>query len=472
MFRWYQEAAVCYAFLEDVQKVEELAGAKWFTRGWTLQELIAPKHLIFYNSGWQEIGTREDLAYKVTDITGIDLEALHGSNSLSYVRETSLAKRIAWAANRITTRDEDIAYCLMGLLEINMPLLYGEGGTKAFVRLQEECIKLKLDQSFLTWLLHPCDRRLMDSNASFLASHPTYFERCSRVSITSDDVDPFSINNKGLQIRLPVFQDNRNHISSVYFAVLACYSEDVQPEHHIGIRLYAVERSADTFVILPDRSHRILRSAEVHSARLRDCCILRTSKYSTGGLLSINSPSLLLQIWQPETLHLDTSRFPSTWKPLVSGKALVAIPNPPKQTSYGILLHPPPPYLRLKMNDTKRSVLKVLVRIDIGTEKRNDVNVSIEEFYVPWSAAGVDLSDVPSIPTFGVRSKSLSQILSVSTQKSETLTTSVSWKRLSEQNVLFLNIGLTAANEYRDDPAQDRVVQKVRSKWLHWAHSS
>jgi hypothetical protein len=461
MFRWYQEAAVCYAFLEDVQAIEELAGAKWFTRGWTLQELIAPKHLIFYNSGWQEIGTREYLDYKIADRTGIDLEALHGADSLSYVRGTSLAKRISWAANRITTRDEDIAYCLMGLLEINMPLLYGEGGTKAFVRLQEECIKLKLDHSFLTWLLRPCDRRLMDSNASFLASHPKYFEGCSRVSITSDDVDPFSVNNKGLQIRLPILQDNKTHggRSSVYLAVLACYPEDIQPEQHIGIQLHAVEHYADTFVILPNQSHRIVTSTEFCVARLRNCCILRTSRYSTDNLLSINNLTLSLQTWQKDTLYLDTSRSPSTWKRLALEKALIALPNSPEQTSYGILLHPSLPHSRPNINSTKKLVRKILVRIDIGIEKRDDVNVSIEEFYGRRNAAVTGLRGVPTIPTFGVRSKSRSLVLCLSTEQSETLTASVSWIHLAGQDVLFLDIDLTAVNEPRDHPSQDLVVQ-------------
>ena len=143
MFRWYQEAEICYAFLEDVQDVEDLASAKWFTRGWTLQELIAPKSLVFYNSAWQNIGTREKLADVIAGRTKIHKSFLSGS--VSKIHEASFAKRVAWAANRDTTRDEDIAYCLMGLLDVNMPLLYGEGDVKAFRRLQEEYLKVHPD---------------------------------------------------------------------------------------------------------------------------------------------------------------------------------------------------------------------------------------------------------------------------------------------------------------------------------------
>jgi hypothetical protein len=147
------------------------------------------------------------LAREISSITTIDLEALNGAKSLSYIREASLAKRIAWAANRETTADEDIAYCLMGLLGVNMPLLYGEGGAKAFGRLQEECIKLKPDQSFLAWLSRPANGRRRSSDVNFLACHPKDFEDCNLISLTNDDVAPFSFSNRGLQIRLPLFQN-------------------------------------------------------------------------------------------------------------------------------------------------------------------------------------------------------------------------------------------------------------------------
>lgn len=102
MFRWYQEAKVCYAFLEDIQEADEIAKAQWFMRGWTLQELIAPKSLVFYvkydNATWREIGTRKNLARKVQEITEIDDSFLRGVGSMSDVRGASFAKRVAWAA--------------------------------------------------------------------------------------------------------------------------------------------------------------------------------------------------------------------------------------------------------------------------------------------------------------------------------------------------------------------------------------
>jgi hypothetical protein len=117
MFRWYQNACLCYAFLEDVTSVAEknitggkLTGSRWFTRGWTLQELIAPRRIDFYATGWTFIGTKKSLQAYVTAVTGIDEKVLQQEDAW---RSCSVAKRMSWAAKRTTTRTEDIAYSLM-----------------------------------------------------------------------------------------------------------------------------------------------------------------------------------------------------------------------------------------------------------------------------------------------------------------------------------------------------------------------
>jgi hypothetical protein len=146
MFRWYSNAVVCYAYLSDVQFLSsDLSGSRWFTRGWTLQELIAPRRILFFTSQWELIGTKESLCGKISNITGIDVMTLRATTTLS---SASVACKMSWAANRQTTRIEDVAYCLMGLFDVNMPLLYGEG-KKAFIRLQEEIIRENDDHSIL-----------------------------------------------------------------------------------------------------------------------------------------------------------------------------------------------------------------------------------------------------------------------------------------------------------------------------------
>ncbi|KAI0160743.1 HET-domain-containing protein [Xylariaceae sp. FL1272] len=158
MFRWYKEASICYAFLEDVEPVSDEShdfyglchGSRWFTRGWTLQELIAPADVWFFTKHWRRLGCKASdhhVSRSLARITGIDLAVLQGVISPS---EMSIASRMKWASQRQTTRIEDIAYCLMGLFDVNMPLLYGEG-RKAFIRLQEEILKTSNDQSFFIW---------------------------------------------------------------------------------------------------------------------------------------------------------------------------------------------------------------------------------------------------------------------------------------------------------------------------------
>ncbi|KAH8668817.1 heterokaryon incompatibility protein-domain-containing protein [Xylariales sp. PMI_506] len=136
MYQWYSRAAVCYAYLSDFSELRPddypFEQSLWFTRGWTLQELIAPIKVVFYDRNWECIGTLDDAALlgRVQAITSIPAECLRRVMPPS---EFSVAKRMSWAANRHCTRVEDVAYSLMGLFDVNMPLLYGEGD-KAFTR--------------------------------------------------------------------------------------------------------------------------------------------------------------------------------------------------------------------------------------------------------------------------------------------------------------------------------------------------
>ena len=159
MFRWYEKAKVCYAYLSDVsgdanlkKDVSEFVGSRWFTRGWTLQELVAPKSVLFYSrryTGWHFLGTKEDLCDHISAVTGIDTDTLYGAG----LELASVARKMSWASHRETTRVEDTAYCLLGIFDVNMPLLYGEG-KKAFLRLQEEILRSSYDYSLFAWGLN------------------------------------------------------------------------------------------------------------------------------------------------------------------------------------------------------------------------------------------------------------------------------------------------------------------------------
>ncbi|KAL2123705.1 hypothetical protein VTJ04DRAFT_70 [Mycothermus thermophilus] len=156
MYRWYAESRVCYAYLWDVQDsdersqvLEQVAGSRWFTRGWTLQELIAPKRVEFYTKMWTYLGEKgdDDLLPILSKASLVDECVLARVVPLKGI---SVAKKMYWASKRETTRKEDIAYCLLGLFDVNMPLLYGEG-KKAFIRLQQEIMKTTNDHSILAW---------------------------------------------------------------------------------------------------------------------------------------------------------------------------------------------------------------------------------------------------------------------------------------------------------------------------------
>ncbi|KAH9915470.1 heterokaryon incompatibility protein-domain-containing protein [Epithele typhae] len=154
MFKWYAGADVCFAYLSDAPADEDptaidskLRLSVWFTRGWTLQELIAPKNVVFFSHDWTMLGTKDLLAKVLEDITRIDIDVLRLQAPLSSV---SVAKRMSWASSRVTTRVEDAAYCLMGIFDINMPTIYGEG-SRAFRRLQEEIMRTSPDQTLFTW---------------------------------------------------------------------------------------------------------------------------------------------------------------------------------------------------------------------------------------------------------------------------------------------------------------------------------
>jgi hypothetical protein len=150
MIQWYKDARVCYALLADVPSGGDSHGlensafrrSKWFTRGWTLQELLAPATVIFFNQDWVALGTKSTLSKAISSITGI--------KDLTNFEAACVAQKTSWAAERETTRVEDIAYCLMGLFGVNMPPLYGEG-QKAFMRLQLEILRMTDDESIFAW---------------------------------------------------------------------------------------------------------------------------------------------------------------------------------------------------------------------------------------------------------------------------------------------------------------------------------
>ncbi|CAD6566629.1 MAG: hypothetical protein ASARMPREDX12_008763 [Alectoria sarmentosa] len=148
MYRWYEKAQVCYVYMADVSAAtfdKAFRISRWFFRGWTLQELLAPKTVVFYGRDWEELGTKWSLKDEISRATGITHHQMIDHKSVN------VATKMSWAAMRETTRIEDTAYCLLGLFDINLPLLYGEG-SKAFMRLQHEILQTREnDESIFAW---------------------------------------------------------------------------------------------------------------------------------------------------------------------------------------------------------------------------------------------------------------------------------------------------------------------------------
>ncbi|EPE08942.1 cmgc protein kinase [Ophiostoma piceae UAMH 11346] len=192
MFRWYQNAAICYVYLSDVpfefdhtRPGSAFSSSRWFTRGWTLQELLAPSELRFYTKSWEQIALKQELAAAIEGITGIPQNVVRDSSNLD--QETTVAQRLSWAARRETKREEDLAYCMVGLFGVHMSMIYGEGGRNAFIRLQEAILKITRDDSIFAWGLGTHHKTLprLSSDApisgGIWASSPADFLNCGQI---------------------------------------------------------------------------------------------------------------------------------------------------------------------------------------------------------------------------------------------------------------------------------------------------
>ncbi|RSL81743.1 hypothetical protein CEP51_005613 [Fusarium floridanum] len=227
MYRYYREAEVCYSFLSDISSPSDFSQSRWFTRGWTLQELIAPAHMIFFDKDWQQLGTRENLGDKISVRTGIPQTILSGIQSLE---SASIAQRMSWAAGRKATRLEDRAYSLMGIFDINMPLLYGEGH-KAFIRLQEEILRVSDDHSIFAW-------RQNDPHGSggLLAGTPDSFKGSENIISWNPFTpynSPFTVTNKGVHLDAPFIAQAQGGLGLM---ILHC-TETESKDQLVGIYL-------------------------------------------------------------------------------------------------------------------------------------------------------------------------------------------------------------------------------------------
>ena len=396
MYRWYANAKICYAYLHDVdgsyfptkednRKYQKSNGwPECFSRGWTLQEMIAPRNLQFFNKNWQPIGDKTGLAQDLRLITKVPQHIL--TDGLEGNRPC-VAQIISWAAYRTTMRVEDRAYSLMGLLDVNMPMLYGEG-KKAFQRLQLEIIRLSNDQSIFAWGVGSSSVRI----SSILADDPNDFKYCcemelmnhdqliknfpeltTRSSTNADDFDVFPITNRGIHIWMPLrrYRDS----DSVFQAYLPCRSygslvtinlvlwnsnyyrylstgaavleASLTEFHQVYLRYQDTSNHTVTFDI--DDSGVIengFSSSHVDSKNLtgnmftltntNPFCVKTYSEKRGDGHFNVDFGQCLGLGW----VHLDVARFPGSWIDdtlKVQMPAVLSIANPFQAYSSGCL---------------------------------------------------------------------------------------------------------------------------------------
>ncbi|KAI1385003.1 HET-domain-containing protein [Hypoxylon trugodes] len=214
MNKYYYDAAVCFIHLEDVQVVAQSMGtlatreqliagvcaSRWLTRGWTLQELVTPCQRRFFAADWSEIDGGVDLLDAIAKSTEISRALLEDRDQ---VFGFCVGERIKWIAKRQTTREEDMAYSLMGLCKVNMPVLYGEGAANAFGRLQREIMQSSFDMSIFAW-------RGDYESSGLLAQSPADFATVPPLRLWAPwSLAPFSMTNVGLSIRVNITDEEQ-----------------------------------------------------------------------------------------------------------------------------------------------------------------------------------------------------------------------------------------------------------------------
>jgi len=207
MFKWYRNSALCIIHLSQTASLDDMPGDDWFRRGWTLQELLAPEKVQFFNKSWDRLtpislhNDKDPSSLSQTleiaaVVTGIPLDELRSFDP----SPRKVDERMTWAANRVVTREEDTAYSLMGLFDVSISTAYGEGLDRAFCRLVEAIMMAGGDPSVLNWGGLPAKNHTSACMPASPASYQNHPERSSH-NICRMDV---ALTSKGLRVPLVI----------------------------------------------------------------------------------------------------------------------------------------------------------------------------------------------------------------------------------------------------------------------------
>lgn len=292
MYLWYFKAHKCYAYLADVP-LKPFGESEWFTRGWTLQELLAPADLLFLDANWKVLGTKESLQKIISSCTGIPAGILSGDEDLE---TCSIAQRMSWVAKRSTKRVEDLAYCLLGIFGINMPLLYGEG-ERAFIRLQEEIMRVSDDHGLFAW-------ESPDSRGGLLATSPAGFkgsENIIQLRHVDDSDNALTITSRGVHLD---FQLIGRGAQKLGLALLHCKERD-GPNNQIAIYLKDFTGTMETFQRVRSTELKRLDLTKIRSSQY----LTRRACIQTGRIIPTRRPkqsreSIDLKTYEPHDDHV------------------------------------------------------------------------------------------------------------------------------------------------------------------------
>lgn len=324
MYRWYEQAEICYAYLADVppgndetEAVEsKFQKSDWFSRGWTLQELIAPAMVTFLDSQWQSIGNKSDLHHSLTEITGIPSNFLLGDD----LRYASVAQKMSWASKRQTTRIEDLAYCLMGIFGIYMPMLYGEG-ERAFIRLQEEIIRTVNDHSLFAWI------STRDSYDGVLAPSPSAFATSGNIvpaNSASISTEPPLISSRGIRLSL-------RYNSTEQLAVLDCTYVEKESMRY-AIYVTDLFKTKQDFIREESSKLVLLTQEEIENCVQRDMYIRAWSSKHNNRLGDIEKCAIKIEGIQQKAIANCLTYLDRNWE--VDEELIVTTATLP---NYGIL---------------------------------------------------------------------------------------------------------------------------------------
>lgn len=290
MFRWYQEAQICFAHLADVNRQDntkkkadvdnEILDSEWFERGWTLQEMLAPREMQFFDANWGPIGSRSELTPLISKAARISPEHLKD------FRRASVAQKMSWMAGRVTSEEEDTAYCMLGIFDLNMDLRYGEG-RKAFGRLQEMIISSSSDESIFAW------RSKKFESSGLLAPWPDCFRHSGDIILQPDKISharaSYRMTSQGLQFPAPIMLvKNIEYKGPEYF--LTGMSKNID----LSIQCWMMEQGELKAVVL------FLNKSGGYWKRVR-CGELGTARrVKMKSWTQFGSPALTLDIYIPQ----------------------------------------------------------------------------------------------------------------------------------------------------------------------------